>query len=768
LAALNSFLIILVALLLQITAAFLALRLIRLTGRRRAWILIAAAVGGMAVRRLLALYASWDQESVHLLGDTRSEELVALITSALMVAGMAMIRPIFLDLQRSEEQLKESRERYRSVFELSRDAIVISSMNGRIEDVNPAAATLFGCSRRELIGSDFNRRHADPERQTSFERLIAADGFVSGWEAEMTTRHDRTIQCEIGAALRKSSSGEILGYQSILRDVTERKQAQKALSESKELLDAILAASAVGICMVRNRKVKWANHALLSILGYEPSEVIGQSARIAYPSDEEFLRVGKELIPKLKERGLAAMDARWLRKGGEEIHVYLQAQVLDANDFSRGFIASATDITERKRSSEALERSEEKYRMVLDHAGEAIFVAREGRILFCNPMTEKLFGIREAELTRIPYTELLQAEDQITFKALDERHLTGHACSTLQTVRFTSKDGRSGWLEMSAVPVVWDGLPASLVFVRDITRQRDLERQLLHSQKMEAIGRLAGGVAHDFNNLLLVINGYSEMALQNPDCGGHLREVIQGIHEAGESAAALTRRLLAFSHQRSAVRKRIDLNEVVSGMDRILRRVIGEDIELILNLEKELWSAEGDPGEFEQVIMNLVVNARDAMPKGGELTIETANVTLTVDYTEEHIGLSPGRHVMLTVSDTGKGMDPFVQSRLFEPFFTTKEMGQGSGLGLSIVYGIVRKYGGSIHVYSELDQGTTFKAYFPPCGPRRQGTGAGNDRDRAAKGSGDNPPGGGRGQGPRLGGRSAPSFRFPGIGGLRI
>ncbi len=709
----NLFPIILVSLLLQITAAVLALRLIRITGRRRAWLLIATAAIGMAVRRLLALYASWGDGSPPELGGIGSEELVALITSALMVGGMALIRPIFLDFRRSEEEIRESRERYRSVFELSRDAIVISSPDGWIEDVNPAAAHMFGCPRSELIGTNIENWHTKPVRQALFASDIGAAGFVSDWEAEMTTKQGQTIQCEISATLRKGLSGEVLGHQSLFRDVTEKKQAQKALRESKELLDAILAASAVGICMVRDREVKWANQALLDILGYEQSDMIGQPTRIAYPDEAEFLRVGKDLIPSLRSFGQAALDARWIRKDGEEIHVYLQARSLDPTNFSRGFIASATDITQRKCSEEALERSEEKYRLVLDHAGEAIFVAQEGWILFCNPMTEKLFGFSEEELKRIPLIDLLQAEDHVAFQVLDENNLKGHESTTIQTVRFTAKGGKSRWLEMTGVPVVWDDLPASLVFVRDVTRQKELERQLLHSQKMEAIGRLAGGVAHDFNNLLLVINGYSEMALQSSECGEHMREIIQGIHEAGESAAALTRQLLAFSHQRLATPKKLDLNEVVSGMDRMLRRVIGEDIELSLKLQEDLWPVEGDTGELEQVIMNLAVNARDAMPRGGELTVETGNVTLTPDYTEEQIDLTPGPHVMLTVSDTGKGMDAFVQSHLFEPFFTTKEMGQGSGLGLSIVYGIVRKYGGNIHVYSEPDQGTTFRAYFP-------------------------------------------------------
>lgn len=357
--------------------------------------------------------------------------------------------------------------------------------------------------------------------------------------------------------------------------------------------------------------------------------------------------------------------------------------------------------------NQALRESEEQYRGLVDSAFDGVVVQQDRLIKSVNRAYAEMFGYDIEELI---------GRDIMALTPPDHREYVLAKSAADNSVYETlglKKDGTEINIEISANNFFSNGEPARLAAVRDITERKLLEEQLRQSQKLEAVGQLAGGIAHDFNNLLTVINGYSELILKRLPAQDPGRSNLEEIRKAGDRAASLTRQLLAFSRKQVLQPRVLNLNAIVSDLEKMLNRLIGEDIELRTLLSTDLGSIKADPGQVEQIVMNLVVNARDAMPNGGKLTIETRNVDLDDEYSRQHIAAPPGSYALLSVSDNGCGMDDQTRARIFEPFFSTKEAGKGTGLGLSTVYGIVKQSGGNIWVYSELARGTTFKVYLP-------------------------------------------------------
>jgi PAS domain S-box-containing protein len=368
----------------------------------------------------------------------------------------------------------------------------------------------------------------------------------------------------------------------------------------------------------------------------------------------------------------------------------------------------------RRQVEEALRVSEERYRDLVENAHDIIYSHDlEGNYTSMNKAGKVITGYSLEEVLQLNILKTVAPEYRSKAREMLERKLAGERITAYE-LEIMAKDGARIIVEVNTKLEYHGGVPVGVQGIaRDVTARKQLEDQLRQSQKMDAVGQLAGGIAHDFNNLLTAISGYSELTLRKLDADNPLRRNLEEIKKAGDRAASLTRQLLAFSRKQVLQPRVLNLNSIVSDVESMLGRLIGENIELRTSLSPDLGRVKADPGQIEQVLLNLVVNARDAMAAGGSLVIETANVYLDEEFARQHIAIEPGYFVLLAVSDNGMGIAEEIRSRIFEPFFTTKEVGKGTGLGLSTVYGIVKQSGGTIWVYSEVGIGTTFKVYLP-------------------------------------------------------
>ncbi|MCX8119173.1 MAG: PAS domain S-box protein, partial [Desulfobacterota bacterium] len=626
--------------------------------------------------------------------------------------------------KRAEMILKESEERYRTLVESARDVIFTISPDGRILSLNAAFDSITGWKREDWIGKPFRfLLHPEDEKwiMNFYEKALQGERFPS---FELRFLHAngeyRYGEFTVSPLLK---GGEVISLLGIARDVTQRKKDEAALRISEEKFSKTFRSSPVWLSLATLEEGRYleVNEAFCRGSGYSYHEVIGKTSLELglWPASEDR----GAFVDELKAKGVIRnKEVRFRKRSGELVDVLLSAEVIEIE--GKPYVLGAVlDISDRVKAEEALRASEEKYRSLVEYSSDAILLLNlERRILSCNEAFSRLFGYERHEIegqsTRLihPSEESYRLFGEVYYPLIRERGFFRTEYEVLH------KNGERIPVEVvvSAIRSTEGEVKGYVAILRDMREKKRmegekaaLEDQLRQSQKMEAIGILAGGVAHDFNNLLTVIQGNCELILFGLSEDHPLRKGIEQIREAARKASDLTRQLLAFSRRQILEPKVIDLNQIIMNLQKMLHRIIGEDIQLVTCLAEDLGRVKADPSQVEQVILNMAVNARDAMPAGGRLTIETSNVELDEHYARHHVSVVPGRYVMFSMTDTGVGMTPEVKERIFEPFFTTKEKGRGTGLGLSTVYGIVKQSKGYIWVYSEPGKGSTFKVYFP-------------------------------------------------------
>jgi two-component system cell cycle sensor histidine kinase/response regulator CckA len=569
---------------------------------------------------------------------------------------------------------------------------------------------------------------------------------------------------DLSAVIRAVNDGRIFAYvtkpwnpDDLLLKVdkaAEHFRLAKELEYERHLLQDLMDNIPDGIYF-KDRALRFmrANRAFASTVGaVRPEELVDKRSsdlsserRSVENFDEEEQRILSEGTPVLDVvREYRCRDGnRWFSE--------TKAAIRSKEGQIMGLVAIARDVTERMESARALEASEVRYRKqsqilnsILDGMGEGVVVTDPaGRFVLFNRQAKAILGVGQQDVPPTQWTETYGTylPDKQTPLSIDQQPLVrAMRGEEVRDMELFVKNGAvpGVTLAVTATPLKYDetGGTGSVAVIRDVTEQRRLEEQLLQAQKMEAVGQLAGGVAHDFNNLLLVMQSCAEFVLQDLTEGDQKWEDVREILAATRRASALTRQLLAFSRRQALQPKPLDLNEVVSNVEKMLRRLIGENVDLATSLAPNLGIVRADAGQMEQVILNLTVNARDAMPDGGKLTIETSNVELSEADVAAYSGAAPGAYVVLSVRDTGTGIDAATQKRIFEPFFTTKEVGRGTGLGLSTVYGIVQQSGGHIRLVSELNRGTCFKVLLARVDGAIDAAGARRPRTIPVKGAG--------------------------------
>ncbi|MBN1611563.1 MAG: PAS domain S-box protein [Polyangiaceae bacterium] len=630
------------------------------------------------------------------------------------------------ELSQARATLREVQERWRRLFDLCPDGIIEVEADGRIVRANARHAEMAGfASPDELVGLDalaFTAPSCREQARAILRRRLAGEP-IAPVEYELLRRDGTTYFAEISAALHRGPDEIVTGYTAFLHETTDRKRHLDELRETSRRLALALGSGGLGVWDwdIQNNDMFWDDR-MLELYGVSRQDFVGGVEawkQALHPEDQQ--RALAESQAALAGRAEYDTEFRILRPDGSVRFIKANGLVMrDASGTAVRMLGLNRDITERRQAEMALRQSEKRFEKLFESAPLLMTVgdAEEGTCLAANQRFLEVSGFSREEVIGKTSVELgwISHEDR---RRIAETMRTSGCIRGMQLCAHR-KDGSEVWCSFFGELVELDGKPRLLALAEDITERKRAaealqarEEELRQAQKMESIGRLAGGVAHDFNNMLSVILGRIDMVLVQLQPGSPLRAELEEARRAAEHSADLTRQLLAFARRQPAAPQVLDLNEVAAGMLTMLRRLLGEDIELVWEPAADTWPIKMDPAQLHQVLANLCVNARDAIGEFGRITIATENADVTTDLCVGEPNAAVGQYAVLRVSDTGCGMAPETIQRLFEPFFTTKEAGKGTGLGLSTVYGVAAQNGGFIRVESQVGEGSTFRIYLP-------------------------------------------------------